>query len=501
MGKLLEFATATEKPLRSRFGRWMLEVSKAVDAVVAGTINLQSLLLPEQSSPPAAVPNAGVVFTQDVNGIAELFFREDNGTVIQLTSNGQTLAYVTQTDWGVNPQTGNDVGPGTSAAPLRTLGELARRWSGKTFSPSLVNVTVTLSGTFAVSDVLVLSDATFPGPTVITVQGTMATVASGSVTAYTAMSPATGVRAALTDAAQDFTPQLRRRIRMTSGAANTAVTWVCSLGGGVTVANVGQFTTDNAFGGTTVNPGIGDTYVIETFTTIILGYHINVPGSARVALRDIEFQAASSVNDGGFVELNKDVLHTRLYGCHWTMAGFNSHVVVGNQTFIANGFVWDTNNASGVTFKPGQYIEASCCWFAFSQTAACYMFGQNNIHDGNGTLHVGRYISNDSEQEDINHRGFFGCINGTLTELVRIDDFAQWSLSTASARFWGAAGNTVTNALRVRNGCGMVYTTLPTATGATPTSDVVLSNAAAIAWAALPALAVSPNNAFANVRQ
>jgi len=70
-----------------------------------------------------------------------------------------------------------------------------------------------------------------------------------------------------------------------------------------------------------------------------------------------------------------------------------------------------------------------------------------------------------------------------------------------AARFWGATGNTVTNALRVRNGSGFQYITLPTATGVAPGSDVVLAAEAAVAWAALPRIATSPNNAFANIRQ
>lgn len=104
MGKLLEYARGItgEKSLWSRMGRWIVEVSKTVDGLVSGTGNVQSLQLPEQSSVPAAVPNTGTVFTQDVNGITELFFLEDNGNTVQLSSNG-LLASAVAIAWAAVP--------------------------------------------------------------------------------------------------------------------------------------------------------------------------------------------------------------------------------------------------------------------------------------------------------------------------------------------------------------------------------------------------------------
>lgn len=111
-------------------------------------------------------------------------------------------------------------------------------------------------------------------------------------------------------------------------------------------------------------------------------------------------------------------------------------------------------------------------------------------------------ITSQSYVRDLGPRGFFGNVNsGSQVYNVRIEDFAQWAMTSSSSRFWGAAGNTVTNALVVRNGCGATYVTLPTSTGAIPGQDVVLAGAAAVAWAAIPAIAAAPNNAFVNVRQ
>lgn len=45
----------------------------------------------EQSSDPSAVANRGFLYTKDVGGITELFYRDSAGTVTQVTSNGSVL--------------------------------------------------------------------------------------------------------------------------------------------------------------------------------------------------------------------------------------------------------------------------------------------------------------------------------------------------------------------------------------------------------------------------
>lgn len=46
------------------------------------------LLLSEQGAAPAAEPNAGWVYSKDVSGITELFYRDDTGAEVQITSGG-----------------------------------------------------------------------------------------------------------------------------------------------------------------------------------------------------------------------------------------------------------------------------------------------------------------------------------------------------------------------------------------------------------------------------
>jgi len=46
------------------------------------------LLLAEQGAAPAALSNAGWVYSKDVAGRSELFFRDDTGAEVQVTSGG-----------------------------------------------------------------------------------------------------------------------------------------------------------------------------------------------------------------------------------------------------------------------------------------------------------------------------------------------------------------------------------------------------------------------------
>jgi len=59
-----------------------------------GEVDIEHLpftCLPEQTSAPAAVAEAGKVFTLDVGGITELYYMDDSGILIQLTNNGVTV--------------------------------------------------------------------------------------------------------------------------------------------------------------------------------------------------------------------------------------------------------------------------------------------------------------------------------------------------------------------------------------------------------------------------
>lgn len=404
--------------------------------------------------------------------------------------------FLIQADWFVNSATGDDTNDGATAlTPLLTLRELARRWAGRTFS-NLATVTINLAGTFP-TQYLVLSDVTFVDPaTVITVQGTMTQTDSGSLTAaFTAWNGA--VRGALTDAAQDFTASVLRRIRMTSGAANGAVSNVASLGAGVTIANVGQFTTSTP---STVNPANGDTYVIETYDTQCAGYYIHINGPATLRVKDIDFITPVGSTARNYAECGGNLNKCIFFGCRFNATN--------------GGTTWDgAARYAGISiegnfgsFFGGNPNLINSVVFGFLQFSAANATSQAVLHEGGGARAANMFVSNGTLLETIGGTGnfghaFFGVINGTGTALVTVEDLAQWAMTNAAGAMVGATGNTTTNALRVRNGCGVSYVTKPSATGNVPGEDVVLASAVAIAWATVPAMATPPDNAYVNVRQ
>ncbi|RPJ82450.1 MAG: hypothetical protein EHM13_08885, partial [Acidobacteria bacterium] len=285
-------AAAGEASLRSLLGRWRQEVSQAVDEATERVVLIESIAAGEVNAlaGPGLVPD-GTELAVGQNPDNSIIVNADNvqvnptiqagsaagATAVQptrtltagagLTGGGDLSAdrtfdvgqnatnlilvnandiqlnpaigasinggfvYLTQTDWAVDSTAGNDSNAGTAASPLLTLAELARRWEGRTFSPAIATVTVQLVGTFP-TEFLTLDGAIFTSSVTITVSGTMTTVDSGTVTAITAWNGAAagadGTRGNITDAAQDFTPHLLRRIRLTSGANSGSISNIAS---------------------------------------------------------------------------------------------------------------------------------------------------------------------------------------------------------------------------------------------------------------------------------
>lgn len=303
MGKLLSLVRGVECSIRSRLGIWMQEVSKAGDLAEV-----------EISAAQAAITQLQV----------------------DVTAPGWLAAYLTQAAWYVNSVTGDDANDASIGAPIKTLGELTRRFEGRTVSPALATLTINLAGTFP-TEYLTL-DFAVAGTTTVDVTGQTTQVDSGTITAYTAENPATTTRRALTDAAQDFTAHVRRRMRMTGGAQSGAVAWIGSLGGGVTVANMSAFYKDTQ---STGNPAAPDAYVIETLDTTLLGYAIRISGNVLFFLRSCVFTPPvggghSVIDCGGFI-------HARMFGCSIVTVPTNAFVTVGTVTMLGcsnAGYSW-----------------------------------------------------------------------------------------------------------------------------------------------------------------
>lgn len=409
-----------------------------------------------------------------------------------------TFVASTQTTWSVNTTTGNDANVGTAASPLLTYAEFFRRWNKLIVAASVATIAVTFIGDPPVGTELLLDGATFLGPTVVTVSGTMTTTDSGSITAAYqvwngAAAGADGQRGLLTDAAQDFTASVLRRIRMTSGAANGSVSNVMSLGGGVTLANTGQFCSVTP---STTNPANTDTYVIETHDVTFHGYQIHPNGNASFIIRDLEFVAATTSRSEANVSGNPN--NCLFFGCRFLSTA--AMALAGKARFAGCSF---EGNLTVLTDTPNLL---NSCIFGFTQVNGAYsVVWQAVAFDGGGARNAALFVANGAAVEVISGSGnfglaFYGVINGSATALVTIQDAGQLVFSTSGANFIGATGNTTTFACVVFNDCFGSAVTLPKANGVTPgiLGDLVLAGAAGIAWAF--AVAAAPGNAAFNAR-
>jgi hypothetical protein len=445
---LLKGATG-EAALPSRLGRWRLGISALVDS-------LQAQL-------------TGLTFSQP---------------------------YLTQTAWAVDSVTGNDNAAGTLAAPLLTLAELARRWNGRTFAPTVTSVSVSLAGTF-VGEMLDLQ-AQFTAPNLdvpVTVSGTMVAAGlSGAITTYQAFVVG-ATRASVTVGGADFSTLKQKRIRITSGAVNGAVSTICSTGAGVTVANVGQFSTVTGLTGTNANPANGDGFIVESFQTQIRQYNVNCPG-AVVTVRDLSIQAPAGGTSNNQSQQATNFL-LKIFGCEFSTGTGIVTNVEGDAVFVSCSVIGASQVQTVNCFQSWKNsVVLSTSPIAHSLGSAIQ--ATSMIHDGDGVRNSGLNITNNSQVVDTTQRAFFGCVNGGgLTCMARCGGGgAQWSL----ANFWGATGNTTTNAAQVVNGSMAQYTTLPSATGATPGVNDVVIGGAGMAWGGLPFANAAPDNASFNVR-
>lgn len=93
--------------------------------------------------------------------------------------------------WFVNASTGSDDATGvTSGAPLKTLAELYARW--QTTDPFITSVNITPQTALPSTDPLKTHPLTFPGGTGLTIQGTVATIGTGTLAGVVPKNTAAG---------------------------------------------------------------------------------------------------------------------------------------------------------------------------------------------------------------------------------------------------------------------------------------------------------------------
>jgi len=164
-----------------------------------------------------------------------------------------------------SPRFGSVIGPVTYSNPLNT------------------NTIVNLApGTLELE-----LDLEIPAGTTLTLQGSTALAAAGTISAVTATVPATNTRGNITNTVGDPAFIESNRLRLTSGGNNTAIAWITGLPAG-NIARVNRWGLGGANGINVivVEPAIGTTYAVDNLQTTITGLTIRIRGDGKLLIRD-----------------------------------------------------------------------------------------------------------------------------------------------------------------------------------------------------------------------
>lgn len=263
------------------------DVQGAIDALKLSDIAESAANL---AALPAAPANGDMVFVRSVLDL----YAFDTGSA--LTPDGITVVAGTggnwmrrsglghpkwrkQSAWTINATTGNDENAGGGGAPLKTIAELERRWGtvtgqrlnqgGGVASPIVVTIASDLPNEDAIHCPLTTVDTH-----VQFVGGIASTSRSGTITAVTALNRATNVPWSIEDTGiANWTADVGKRVRITSGANAGAVAYVAKDIGG-NAARVSQFwTSASAFPiiPTQKTPAVADPYSIEQLFIVSIG--------------------------------------------------------------------------------------------------------------------------------------------------------------------------------------------------------------------------------------
>ena len=275
-------------------------------------------------------------------------------------------------NWYIDATNGNDEFDGQSAAPgvapagpLKTHGELARRWGENTIRPT--QTTVIGTNFYCAVNILTSLPATDPvfptckiqNNTYLWYRGRAETVLySGSITALTLAAPATNTPTMITDAAiVSWAPYVAKRLRITTaGARNNTVTWIAKDLGALQ-ARVSTPSLSSQMGTSTSIPAssgqtpqtllVGDTFNIEELVTISAGpifVDINQGGpgassTGRVVFGEINFRV------NGFTPMSVS-RSLWFYSCQIMSAiqleaGFPVDNVLNNCLFAIGAYISD----------------------------------------------------------------------------------------------------------------------------------------------------------------
>ena len=279
------------------------------------------------------------------------------------------LSWLTANDWYIDATSGNDEFNGQAAAaapgnvgPLKTHGELARRWGRGILQPTTLNgfgnfvctvhLLTSLPSTDPVQPLCTLGSSVY-----LWYQGLAeTTLYSGTFSAVALATPATNSPLQLTDAGiGTWATYLGRRWRVTAGARTNTMGWVAkdllantarsSAGlrpNNMDPAQVADY--PSLLNGVALPPQVGDAFAIEQLVTVTLGISgiEMLAANGRVIFGEIAFRNGPVFSQPGIIAV-------QLYSCssplqlNWQL-GLQGNLVNCQITrtvwAVAGSFTW-----------------------------------------------------------------------------------------------------------------------------------------------------------------
>lgn len=363
-------------------------------------------------------------------------------------------AYGAQAAWSINPGTGSDTGPGTPAAPLRTMAEFSRRYTSL-----LVTVPATLQ---LVGDVLDsplwLTGTRFALGAGLTVSGTATTIATATVSVVSGLGPAGTLPWQLTTTGIDWTLQpVASQLTFSTGhvsqivqvidANNVIVGALCAAG----------------FSTAIIVPTVASTITVSSLSrslppilsfTAALGVQSSVP---TVIVKDVSIDSPGSVGVNDYVFASGS---TQLFGCELKSIGGTLRVDAGMNL---RGCRWSFAGANTASWRAGPDNVGSFGLVVVGPGAALFNTQYGQVSHGALTLNGARLLCNNAKLVVTSG----GCHIRNTAGPVLINDAGTLLCSTIIN---GATGNTGIG-IDVTSG-GVVYSgggNKPTVTGASDT--------------------------------
>lgn len=359
-----------------------------------------------------------------------------------------------QTDWYVDTATGSDAATGLLGAPLKTLGEVARRLQGVILQ---VSVTVHLAAGAYGACIFAFEFGAIDGILFLVI-GTVSSSAAVALTGVTARNPLTSTRGQI-QASTTFVD--RTRLRLTSGAGSGATAEVTQVigAGDCYVTAWGQIS--NVQFGTLLNtasPVVGDTFVVDTLLSSVSLIDMSCVSSlrGRVVIQDCNVRnvSPSPMSHRAYGNQSMTTASSSLiYRCNFSDAGGSSFrgmscmiycCSIDGISFVESGRVALGGGAlrGALTVQEaGEVLQRGTCTF----------------DGGRVVVNGGFWSSNGIDVE------FCDAAGGIAFQVTR---GGRVFCNGGSAPWWSANTSFVTG-VSVGTGSCIAYTTVPTVSAVT----------------------------------